>query len=128
MLGGCFLLQNEFRLYPIKEEQGETLKNWTTQIAAFPIQYKDELESMRRLIKKDYEEYKEVFNKVQTQLMEVITEGNLDLSLYPIPHAMESKVISEEAYQKCAKSLHYGTPLSPIVRYAECEEKCGSSH
>lgn len=113
ILGGCFVALCDYRIYPKDEdsEQDSVLSNWLSEITAFNIKYKDDLEELKRLRKANREKWDEVFDGVKSRFAESVKGEGIDMESWPIPGSFKVKSISEEDYAIIIGDVHYGTRL-----------------
>ena len=123
ILGCCFIIYKEFFIYPEESEHDSIIKGWLTAVTSFPVKYKDDIDSLQRLSAIKSEKGSELFGKLKSEVDESISGDDLELSLVPIPNALEVKVISTDRYIELKKNMRYGTPLSPKAIYSPpCKE------
>ena len=115
VLGGCFALYNEYRLYPENSEQDLILKNWLSQITSFRIQYKKELDSLNTLRNSNSDRWEELFVQVKTQFADSLNGEDIKLRPWPIPGTFRVKPISSEEYVQAIANISYGILLPSTV-------------
>jgi len=82
LLGGCFIVSNVYALYP-EEDNDPVLKNWITQISSFSIQYKNELNTLKRIEGTNQEQWTELFDKLNEILKKSLTDKEIMLNPEP---------------------------------------------
>jgi hypothetical protein len=114
ILGGCFLIDNKFIIYPKDDNQYEIIKKWLTSIAAFPIEYKYDINTLYQLRKENKEKCDELYNKIKEKVNNSTIEEDIKLNVIQVPGVLKIQAISIDQYNELMKNLQYGTPLPPI--------------
>jgi hypothetical protein len=122
IMGGCFIISNEFFVHPKNLEQDRVIAKWLGLMASFPVEYKDEIASLKKFDALKSEKSDALFDELKGKLDKIITDANIELILIPLG-TCKVKVISEEEYAKFVERLNYSMPLSPKAIYSmPCQE------
>jgi hypothetical protein len=132
VLGGCFLVNNIYRLYPKDKDQDSVFSNWLTLISSFTIKYKKELEMLPSLLAKDITQWSIVSEKVRQDLKQSLL-GNDDMKknevdLWSIPNSLNITPIDKKEYQKETNNFYYGRKLPPSAPCNTKKEKKDESN
>jgi hypothetical protein len=113
VLGGCFVLYNEYLLCPETPEQDSILKNWLSQITSFPIHFKKDLDSLKELKGLKDKRWEELFDRVKAQFADSLNGEDIKLFTWSIPGTFMVRTLSNEEYLKAIKNISYGRIMHP---------------
>lgn len=109
VLGGCFILFNEYVIYPKDENQDSVMKNWLSEIKAFNIKYKNEIDQLTEIRNYNREKWDILFEELKSQIAcTLVGEDEIELSVFPIPNSLKVVPISYEDYKSILSDVSYG--------------------
>ena len=108
IMGGCFVLNCRYRLYPKREEDYSLFGEWLTAMKSFGIRYKNDIENLKGLRKSNEEKWDEEFERLKATFSGSLTGEDIGVEAWPIPGSFEVKSITAGEYEKEIKDVAYG--------------------
>lgn len=111
IMGGCFILSCQYRLYPKKEEDDSLFSEWLSAMKSFGIKYKNDIEGLGRLRKSNKDKWKEEFDKLKVSFSESIGVEDIELSPWLMPGSFAIKSITLGEYEREIADVAYGVKI-----------------
>lgn len=111
-LGSCFAATSYFQL-SIPDSRTETrLTTWHSALVAFPVQFKAEIERLRKIRDKKEEDWSKLFSDVKKNFEKQLQDkNNVELKFFSIPLSFKVEALSEDAFEKEIKKRYFGSPI-----------------
>lgn len=116
VLGACFVMFCEHRVYPKGSDNDSMIDGWLSGITTFNIKYKDDIEKLEELVKSNSEKWDELFSKVKVDFDESIGGEDIVLQPWPIPGTFGVRHVDEEEYARLMEYVQYGVRLTDTSR------------
>lgn len=118
-LGGSFRVTETYALF-LTSEASTTVKDWLSNLAAFEIKHKPDIERINARFKSQPEEMIRFKEKLKGEYLEIIPETSINIALHPIPGSIQLDVINAEKYEELNEEMgHSGTPIA-LMRSTPC--------
>jgi hypothetical protein len=110
ILGGCFLIETSYYLYP---QNKAFIKKWLLYIKSYPIIFLNELAVLER-ISIDDQQHDSLFNGIKDKVKNDLNEDPDEIDLAPvlIPGSLIVKEIAKNQYIELIKEISYPKVLS----------------
>lgn len=108
IMGGCFILNCRYRMYPKRKEDDSLFGEWLTGMKSFCIRRKNDIENLERLRKSNVEKWDEEFNRLKDAFSESISGEDIAVEAWPIPGSFAVKSITTGDYKKELGDVTYG--------------------
>lgn len=116
ILGGCFVSNCRYRLYPKKEEDLSLFGEWLSGMKSFHIKYKNDIVKLGQLEKSNAAAWGEEFERLKGVFAGYVGGEDAEADAWPMPGSFAVKSITEVEYEKELEDVSYG------VRKAEAME------
>lgn len=108
ILGGCFISNCRYRMYPKKEEDLSLFGEWLSAMKSFYIKYKNDIGNLDKLRKSNEEKWEEEFNRLKGIFGECVSGEDTEIDSWPIPGSFAVESITEGEYEKELEDVSYG--------------------
>lgn len=113
ILGGCFLIENEYQLIQHKEDD-DMINLWHTDIVSFETKEKEILEKLIHLKKQKDSGWDELFDSVTASYK--YEKDKVALNAYSLKGALKINTLETEDYEKRLEGKFYGHRLKHMTK------------
>lgn len=111
-LGSCFAATSHFKVSIPDVETEAKLTTWHSALVTFPVQFKAEIEHLRKIRRKNNGEWNKLFDEVKKRFEKPLTDvKNIELRYIVIPLSFSIEPLKEESYEKEVKKKYFGSPI-----------------
>jgi hypothetical protein len=122
ILGACFCLRRDYRLYPEKES-ADTIKTWLERLHNFPLRHKEELDRLEQMNANHDSRADALYDELKTKCSEDLTAEEIDFDTWPIPGTGDVRYLTADEYEKAVAKIGYGMKIDGRYKCPGASEK-----